>query len=166
MLHSFLKSFFLFLAVFSGAAYAATLNKQDVPGNVFDYVYKKHPEAKDFNIEEKIHFGLSLYKVSFTANQKNKNGQDFQAKFVDLFKMDGHFYTNEIVVEKHSYNVVSDEVTKKLKLRYPDYEIMAMKAVSNPNNVGEEYEIDLLTSGKLWDIAIDNQGNLISETQQ
>ncbi len=80
--------------------------------------------------------------------------------------MNGHFYTNEIVVEKHSYNIVSDEVTKKLKLRYPDYEIMAMKAVSNPNNVGEEYEIDLLTSGKLWNIGIDNQGNLISETQQ
>jgi frataxin-like iron-binding protein CyaY len=41
-----------------------------------------------------------------------------------------------------------------------------MKTVANPNGVGEEYEIDLLVSGKILNITIDDQGKIISETGQ
>ncbi len=51
-------------------------------------------------------------------------------------------------------------------MNYPKYEILAMKTVANPNGVGEEYEIDLLVSGKILNITIDDQGKIISETGQ
>jgi len=166
MYHYFFKILFLMLAVFSMTVNAGTISKQNVPEKVYSYVYKKYPKAQDIIVEETTHFGLPLYKVSFKANQYDLNNQVHQAEFVKLFKFNGHFYTNEISVERHAFNVISDATKKGLQLNYPDYEMLAMKAVSNPNGVGEEYEINLLVSEKIWNISIDDKGKVISETKQ
>jgi hypothetical protein len=166
MYHYFFKVLFLMLAVFSMTVNAGTIDKQDVPEKVFSYIYKKHPKAQDITVEKTTHFGLPLFKVCFKANQYNLNNRIYQAEFVRLFRFNGHFYTNEIAVERHAFNVISDAAKKGLQLNYPDYEILAMKAVSNPNGVGEEYEIDLLVSEKILNISIDDKGKVISETKQ
>lgn len=160
-----LKIIFLLLTIFSLATNANTINKQDVPKQVFDYIYKKHPEAKDITVEAKTHFGQSLYEVTFTANQNDRNGQVFQEKLVNLFRVNGHFYTNAIVVQHAAFNIIPTATIKSLQLNYPKYEILGVKTVDNPNGVGEEYEIDLLVSGNIWNISIDNQGKIISETR-
>ncbi len=80
--------------------------------------------------------------------------------------MNGHFYTNAMVVQQEAFNILPSATVKSLQLKYPEYKILAMKTVANPNGVGEEYEVDLLVSGKKWNISIDGQGTLISETEQ
>jgi hypothetical protein len=166
MNHYVLKFSFILLTIFSITVNARTLTKQDVPEKVFDYIYHKHPKAQDISIEEKTHFGQALYEVTFTAEHKDLNGQVYQEKTVDLFRVNGHFYVNAMVVQHEAFNIIPTATVKSLQLNYPKYEILAMKTVANPNGVGEEYEIDLLVSGKIWNISIDDQGKIISETGQ
>lgn len=162
----FFKISFLLLAVFSLSVNANIINKQEVPKKVFDYIYKKHPKAQDISIQEKTHFGQALYEVTFTAEQKDLNDRVYQEKLVDLFRVNGHFYVNAMVIQHEAFNIISSAAVKRLQLNYPKYEILELKTVVNPNGVGEEYEIDLLVSGNIWNISIDDQGKLISETRQ
>ncbi len=166
MNHLFLKFSFLLLITVSLTGNAQTLNKQDVPEKIFDYIYKKHPEAKDISITEKKHFNQPLYEANFTAKNIDKNGQSYEEKITDLFRINGHFYTNELVVDHNAFNIMSPAALKSLKSHYPKYEILVMKIVTNPNTVGEEYEIDMLVSGKIRNISMNSQGEIISETRK
>jgi len=166
MNHLFLKFSFLLLITVSLTGNAQTLNKQDVPEKIFDYIYKKHPEAKDISITEKKHFNQPLYEANFTANNIDKNGQSYEEKITDLFRINGRFYTNELVVDHNAFNIMSSAALKSLKSHYPKYEILMMKIVTNPNTVGEEYEMDVLVSGKIRNISMNSQGEIISETRK
>ncbi len=166
MTPQFLKISFLILSIFSVTVNAGAINRQDVPKKVFDYIYKKHPNAKDITIAERTHFGQALYEVKFTEKKQDLNGKEYQENFVDLFKMNGRFYTNEFVIEHQAFNIMPTETVKSLQLNYPNYEILAMKTVANPNSVGEEYDVDLLVSGQILNVSIDDQGKIISETKQ
>ncbi|MFK5949042.1 MAG: hypothetical protein QM500_09790 [Methylococcales bacterium] len=165
MYHHFLKFSFLLLITVSLTGNAQTLSKQDVPEKIFDYIYKKHPEAKDISITEKKHFNQPLYEANFTAKNIDKNGQSYEEKITDLFRINGHFYTNALVVDHNAFNIMSSAAVNSLKSHYPKYEILAMKTVINPNTVGEEYEINMLLSGKIWNISINDQGEIITETR-
>lgn len=165
MYHYFLKISFLLLAIVSISVNAKPLSKQDIPVKVFDYIAKKHPQARDFKIQEKTHFGQPLYEVSFIVDQTDKNGQAYQETVVNLFRVNGRFYSNALVVEHNAFNIIPSDTEKNLQSNYPNYEILAMKTVVNPNGVGEEYDVQLLVSGKIMDVSINSQGKLIGETQ-
>jgi len=165
-MHShFFKISFLLMSIFSITVNADLINKQDVPEKVFNYIYDKYPQAKDVTVEEKTHFGQPLYEVKLTSTQYDQNNQAYQAKKSELFKLDGHFFTNAFEVAHNSYTIITGVAEKKLQVQYPDYKILAMKIVSNPNGVGDEYEIYLKALGKTLDVSITDQGEIISENR-
>jgi hypothetical protein len=157
---------FITLAIFSISINAKVISKQDVPEKVFSFIYKKYPKAEAITIEEKTHFGRSLYEVKFKVSQTDNNNKIYNEEFIELFKTNGHFYINVIAVERPSFSMITSDIKKNLQLYYPDYKILAMNLVINPYGVGEEYEMNLLVSGEIWNISIDDKGKLISETRQ
>ncbi len=160
----FMKITFFLLAFFSSIVNAGTIEKQNVPDKVFNYIYKKHPEAKVLTVVEKTHFGRSLFEVAYTVKDVDQTGQASEEKYFDLFRSDGHFFVNAISMQKDAFNIINSEIENSLQLQYPKFEILEMKSVENPNGVGEEYELDLLFSGKKWNISVDNQGKISTET--
>lgn len=166
MRHYLLQFIFITLAIVSISVHAKVISKQDVPEKVFSFIHKKHPKAQDITIEEKTHFGRSLYAVKFNVSQTDKNNKIYKEKYIDLFKTDGHFYTNVMAVDRSSFSMISTKIKKSLQLLYPDYQILEMNLVSNPYGAGEEYELVLLVSGQIWNISMDEKGNLISEASQ
>jgi hypothetical protein len=121
MNHYLLQFSFILLTIFSITVNARTLTKQDVPEKVFDYIYHKHPKAQDVLIEEKTHFGQALYEVTFTAEKKDLNEKVYQEKTVDFFRVDGHFYTNALVVQHEAFNIIPTATVKSLQLNFPKY---------------------------------------------
>ncbi len=155
--------FFIFLAFVLTSANAAVIRNQDAPENIFTYLHKKYPGAEDITIEQKIHFGQTLYEVKFKENKADGN-EIHKQELVKLFRANGRFYTNAYQVERHAFNVIPAEAEQTLKTQYPDYKILSMRMISNPNGVGDEYEIELLVSGNILNITINNSGAIVSES--
>ena len=154
----------LTFSVISSTTYGEALSGQDVPEAVHSYMQKKHPKAEEITIAQKTYFNIPLYEVTFTEEAYDKDNKMYKAKFAKLFRLNGHFYTNAIEVQPDAFNIITDAAEKSLRSHYPDYQITGMKIVSNPNGVGEEYEINLLNSGKSINVNINDKGKIISET--
>ncbi len=161
-----LQVFFILSAFILTPANAALINNQDVPENIVNYLHKKHPDAKDITVEERTHFGQPFFEVRFEENKTDGNNKTYTQKLVKLFHKNGHFFTNAYSVDHHAFNVMSVEAEQSLKSHYPAYKILDMRMISNPNGIGDEYEIDLLVSGNILNVTVNNLGDIISEIRE
>jgi len=161
MRFNFFNISLLWLAIFSMTVHADTISKENVPERVFDYIYKKHPDATNLIIEEKTHFGHHLYEVNFSTMHKDQNNQNYEIS--KLFRMNGHFFADALNMKKQVFNIITDAAKKTLQTYDPNYEILSLKIVTNPNGAGEEYEIELLAQGDKLNISIDDHGRVISQ---
>jgi hypothetical protein len=162
-----LQIFFIFLAVVSSSVYARIIDRQDLPEKIFTVINKKHPKAEIMTIEDKTHFGQPLYAIKIRETQYDMNNQIYFEETVELFRPNGHFYTNEINIKRESFDLIlPSEIKESLHQQYPDYKIQEIQIVTNPNSIGEEYDIALLASGRVWNISIDSKGKLISTARQ
>jgi len=154
---------FIVLSFFSLSIHAKTITKENLPEKVFSYISKNHPKAQDMNIREVEHFGQPLYELKLTATKYDTNNKIYKEPLILFFRLNGDFYTNGIIVEHNSFKMISDAATKSLQQHYPNYEILAINTIVNPNGVGEEYDINLLASGKTWHLLINDHGKIMSE---
>jgi len=165
MRHIFLPFFYLSLASISVAVNAEIIDHQNVPEGISTYLHDKHPSAEEITIKDKNHFGRQLYEVRFKET-KTENDKTYKQDMDELFRTNGDYFTNVYQVEHHGYNVMSDKAKKSLQSHYPDYKILSMRMISNPNGNGEEYEINLMVSGKNLNVTFNNFGDLISESEK
>jgi|GEM_PF-6435740 len=162
----FLKMCFFSLIFVSISANARMVSDINLPEQIFSYLNEKYPKAEDFTAVEKTHFGRSFYEVNFKLMTVDKNNKSYLDDRGELFhKSNGHIFTNVITVQPNNFNVISAAAKKTLNLSYPGYKMLGMKMVVNPDGVGEEYEIDLMVSGKLLNISMNNKGKVFSETR-
>ncbi len=168
MQKKFIKIFWLLLSLTSTSftVNAKNISMQDLPQKALDYMHKNHPKAKAISVQEKNHFGQSFYQVTFEENKTDQNNMPYEDEMGELFRPNGQLFTNIIIVEKHSFNVISDQAVKSLQSNYPDYKILAVKMINNPNRYGEEYDIDLMVSGNILEITLDNNGEILSEMRK
>lgn len=148
------------------AVNASEFSLQDLPQKAMDYLHKHHPKAKDFSVKEKKHFGQSFYQVSFKESKFDKNNTPYDEEIGELFRPNGYLFTNIVTVEKHAFNIISEDAMKSLQTNYPKHKLLGVKMITNPNDYGEEYDIELLASGKVWEITVNNNGEILSETEK
>jgi hypothetical protein len=161
-----LQALLMTMVFVSASTNAGTISMQDLPEKIVNYMHKKHPEAMDVTVVEKTHFGQSLYEVNFKESKVDLNNTPYVEEMGELFRKDGHLFTNVISMEKHAFNIIPAEAEQSLQAHYPDYEILAMRQIGNPNGVGDEFEITLLVSGEILHVSINDNGKLISEVRQ
>jgi len=156
----FLNLGWVVLALSSMSADAEVLGKEGIPAAIIDQLYKKHPNALDISAEQKKHFGVDLYEVFF----KEKEGGDKQ---VELYRPDGRFYINGALTEtSKTSNVMPSAGYDSLNAAFKDYEIKEMVLVTNPNGLGEEYDLTVNASGVDWSVSIDRNGNIYFKEQK
>ena len=139
----------LILILVSAFAYAETVDKENVPAEIMDQIYKKHPKALDFSVEKRSHFDQELLKISY------KEGEE---KFVDYFRPDGHYYVAGHLIAPD--DMMFTDSKEKLKSVFSDYKITDAILIVNPNGTGEEFDLILENGGKNWSVTIDKKGNI------
>ncbi len=161
-----IEIFLLMLTLTSLTVSAEVINMQDLPQGAIDYMHKYHPKAKGISVQQKTHFGQPFYQVTFKESKTDQNNTPYEDEMGELFRPNGQLFTNIIVVEKHSFNVISDQAVKSLQSTYPNYKILAVKMINNPNRYGEEYDIDLMVSGNILEVTVDNNGTILNENRK
>ncbi len=145
---------------------AEVISMQDLPQKALVYMHKTHPKAKAVSVQQKTHFGQPFYQVTFKESKVDQNNTPYEEEMGELFKPNGQLFTNIIIVEKHSFNIISDQAVKSLQSTYPNYKLLAVKMINNPNRYGEEYDIDLMVSGNILAVTVNNNGEILSEIRK
>ena len=161
-----IEIFMLLLTLTSLTVSAEVINMQDLPQGALEYMHKYHPKAKGIHVQEKTHFGQPFYQVTFKESKTDQNNTPYEDEMGELFRPNGQLFTNIIVVEKHSFNVISDQAVKTLQSTYPNHKILAVKMINNPNRYCEEYDIDLMVSGNILEVTVDNNGTILNENRK
>ncbi|MBM4207537.1 MAG: hypothetical protein FJ190_05790 [Gammaproteobacteria bacterium] len=141
------------LIVFSFSVSAEKIEKDAIPANIMDQIYKKHPNALNISAEKKSHFSQELLKVFYEEGEGDK-----KEKFVDYFRPNGHYFVSGLIIVAD--DLMFADSKEKLKAEFKEYDIKDAVLVVNPNGAGEEYDVLLETGGKSWNILIDKKGNL------
>ncbi len=149
MRHYFIKLSFLVLTVCSISAYAEVMSKDAIPEKIMQHLNKKHPKATDITAETTKHFGQDVIEVRVKENGANA---------MDIYRANGNYHVSGI-------NIAPDDLMfatsrENLKKVFPEYSIKEAFLIVNPNGVGEEFDVTLESSGKLWDVSIDKAGNI------
>jgi hypothetical protein len=142
----------LYIAV-SGAASAKDISAEQIPRAVMDKFSKMYPDAKDIAAETITHFNMPLIKIAF------KKGDEPE---IEYYRPAGTFFVNGFDVNEDEIPL---EVQQSLKKEFPDYRLKAASLIVNPNGPGREYEVDIATAGSDWEIVADENGEIISKTQ-
>lgn len=136
--------------VFSAfTANAEVMETDTIPSNIMDQIYKKHPNALGFAAAKKSHFAQELIKIFY------KEGEE---KFVDYYRPDGHYFVSGHIIAAD--DMMFTDSKEKLKTEFKDYKITDAVLVVNPNGAGEEYDVNLESTGKAWNVLIDKKGGL------
>ncbi|MDD5460441.1 MAG: hypothetical protein PHG00_02230 [Methylococcales bacterium] len=157
MRYYFLNVGFLVLSLSSVSAGAEILNKEAIPSQVLDQLYKRHPNAMDISAEKKTHFKQSLYEITF-KEEKDKE------KIIELYRDNGHFFISGDNVQ--GANMMPSTVYDNLKAAFGAYTIKNAILVVNPNGVGEEYDLTVNASGNDWSVVVDRAGNIIQKERE
>ncbi len=160
------ETIWVILTLISMTVNAEIISKQELPQKALDYIQKYHPKAKEVFVEEKTHFGQPFYQVTFKESKVDQNNTPYEEEMGELFRPNGQLFTNIIFVEQHSFNIISDQAIKSLQSTYPNYKILAVKMINNPNRYGEEYDIDLMVSGNILAVTLNNNGEILSEIRK
>lgn len=121
----------------------------NLPTQITDQIYKKHPNAVNISAEKKTHFSQDLLKIYY------KEGEE---KFVEYYRPDGHFFVSGHIIAAD--DMMFTDSKEKLKSEFKDYKITEAVMVVNPNGSGDEFDVVLETGGKVWNVLIDKKRNL------
>jgi hypothetical protein len=121
----------------------------NLPTQITDHIYKKHPNAVSITAEKKTHFSQDLLKIFY------KEGEE---KFVEYYRPDGHFFVSGHIIAAD--DMMFTDSKEKLKSEFKDYKIREAVMVVNPNGSGDEFDVVLETGGKVWNVLIDKKRNL------
>lgn len=141
------------LSACSVTAHAESAASVIIPEKVTANILKRHPRAEAIQASFETHFGLKLLEVAF----KTEGGEQVQ----ELFTENGHLFTNELMLD--TLAELSPEALAALKQQFPNYQLKKAELVTNPNGVGQEYEIYLHSGGSDWKISVNDKGTI---TQQ
>ena len=137
----------LLFFTFCGLADAAPVA---VPEKAKANILKRHPDAHDLQASEERHFGINLVEVSYKIVDE---------KVVkELFSPTGYLFTNEISLGDP--NEVVPAVKDSLTKAFPSLQMQKAEMISNPNGVGEEYEVYLTSGGAQWKVMVNGQGDI------
>ncbi len=143
----------LFLAVAS-ISFAEQLVSVDIPDNVKTEVLRRHPKAQNLEAINVFHFGQDLLEVTFKEEGSTE-------MLVELFKTNGKFFTNELLID--DLNAISSTAKESLAKNFAGYKLIKAELITNPNGVGEEYEIDLVVGGENWKVSINEKGDILEK---
>jgi hypothetical protein len=130
-------------------ATAEVIDKDKIPSQITDQIYKKHSNAVNMTAEKKTHFAQELIKVFY------KEGEE---KYVEYYRPDGHFFVSGHIIAAD--DMMFTDSKEKLKTEFNNYKIIEAVLIPNPNGSGEEFDVVLETSGKAWNVLIDKKGNI------
>lgn len=139
----------IFFVLFTPLVNAEPAANGSIAPAIMEYIYKKHPNALDFTSEKKVHFGQDLVQIIY------KEGEE---RYVDYFRPDGHYYVAGSIIAAD--DMMFNDSKEKLKADFNDYKIKEAILVVNPNGTGEEFDVVLESTGKMWNVLIDKKGNV------
>lgn len=139
----------------STTLHAAEKAAPSIPAKVQADILKRHPEAQELQASSETHFGVKLLEVGF----KLASGEPM----LELFTAQGHLFTNELRIE--DLKEIPDVVMDSIKKAFEKFQFKHAELVSNPNGVGEEYEIYLNADGADWKVSINEKG-AVAEKQR
>ena len=154
MRNKFLSLGLIVLSISSVSAYAEVITKETIPAPVLDQFYKKHPNALDVIAEKKTHFKQGLIQISY-KEEKDKE------VFIELYRTNGKIFVSADDVT--ASNVMPAVALDNLKAVFNTYSIKKTILVSNPNGVGEDYDLIVNAAGVDWSVVIDYKGNIIQK---
>ena len=149
---------FIFTLVFSISAmvsfssYAEMMDKEALPQKVLANLYKRHPNAFDITARPEKHFNQDLYEIFFKEGEEN---------LIELYRVNGAFFVNAVLID--ASELVPPAAYENLKAAFGDYQIKHVILVVNPNGPGEEYDFTVDDAGRIWNVLIDTNGNIISK---
>lgn len=143
----------IFLILFPFSVNAEKIEKDAIPANIMDQIYKKHPNAMNIGAEKKTHFSQELLKIFYEEGEADK-----KEKFVDYYRPDGHYFVSGLIIAAD--DMMFTDSKEKLKSEFKDYHVKNAVLIVNPNGAGEEFDIILETGGKNWNVQIDKKGNV------
>jgi len=127
-----------------------------IPEKVKADILKRHPKAQDFQASYENHYKRKLLEVSF-----KEEGSDEQ--ILELFRDDGDLFTRELLLDDLSE--AAPEVKQALQNNFPGFTLKRAEMIANPNGVGEEYEIYLVSGGANWRVSVTEKGEIEEKTQ-
>ena len=139
--------------IFSGSSLAEPAQVV-IPEKVKADILKRHPKAQDFEASHEIHFKRKLLEVTY-----KEEGAD--APIMELFREDGNLFTNELHLD--NIGEAAPEVKQALAANFPGYELKSTEMISNPNGIGEEYEVHLLVGGVHWKVSVTQKGEVLGK---
>ncbi|MGZ4958823.1 MAG: hypothetical protein ACXV7J_06200 [Methylomonas sp.] len=145
----------LLLASIAATAIAEPVNPVTVPEKVSANILKRHPDAQELQASYESHFGFKLLEVAF----KTGSGEPMQ----ELFTLTGHLFTSEQPMA--SLSGLSPAASEALSQQFPNFQLKKAEQVTNPNGVGEEYELYLHAGGIDWKILINDKGKITQKDQ-
>ena len=157
MRNKFLSLGLIVLSISSVSAYAEVITKETIPAPVLDQFYKKHPNALDVIAEKKTHFKQGLIQISY-KEEKDKE------VFIELYRTNGKIFVSADDVT--ASNVMPAVALENLKAVFNTYSIKKTILVSNPNGVGEDYDLIVNVDGVDWSVVIDYKGNIIQKSHE
>jgi hypothetical protein len=131
------------------SAKAEPIRPISIPEKISADILKRHPKAQELQASHETHFGVELLEVTF---------KESNTPILELFTSNGHLFVNELLLEDLSE--VSPAVTEALKQHFPKYELKKAELITNPNGIGEEYEIYLVADGANWKVSINDKGGI------
>ena len=104
--------------------------------------------------EKKTHFKQGLIQISY-KEEKDKE------VFIELYRTNGKIFVSADDVT--ASNVMPAVALENLKAVFNTYSIKKTILVSNPNGVGEDYDLIVNAAGVDWSVVIDYKGNIIQK---
>lgn len=149
------------LTAFSVSALAgAVIPKESIPEKILTTFNKKHPTAINVTAEAKTHFGQELYLIAF------KEAKEADERSIAYYRVNGNFYVNGDEIDTAKTSVEMPPASyENLKAAFNDYDIKEAILVVNPNGAGEEYDLVVSASGKLWHISLDRTGKITKKEE-
>lgn len=126
----------------------------DVPAMVKENIFKRHPKAVGLEASPENHFGKDMIGVQFKEEDVLYN---------ELFRLNGKFFINKLIINEEE-DVPSD-ILESLKKEFPEYEFKKAALSVNPDGIGQEYDLYIISKGGKWKVVIDGQGKMISKEQ-
>ncbi len=125
-----------------------------IPEKVRADILKRHPKAIDLQASRETHFKRHLLEVSY-----KEEGSD--TPNLELFREDGVLFTNELLMDDLSE--ASSQVKETLEKNFPGYKLKKAELISNPNGIGEEFEVYITTGLDSWKVSITGTGDIIEK---
>jgi len=143
---------FSIMSLVSVSSYAETMDKEALPEKVLTNLYKRHPDALDITARPEKHFNQDLYEIFF------KEGEE---SLIELYRVNGSFFVNAVLID--ASELVPPSAYENLKAAFGDYKVKRAILVVNPNGPGEEYDFTVDAGGRIWNVLLDTNGNIISK---